>query len=284
MKILCVGNLNKDISVFIKKFPKKHEKIEAETLTINNGGSAANTACWLARTGIKTYFMGCVGEDGEEQIRSLKKFGVKTNLVKKTKNNTGTAIILQTLNDKRMIKFMGANKEIEVKEELIKKFDWVHASSLDETLRKKLFNICDKNNITLSYDPGSNIPGKELRKVDYLLLNEDELKRITRTPNIRASARKCGARNVLIGLNNGGALFINKNFEISVPKIRINEFIDGVGSGDAGNAGFIFEIISGGRVEDAVKLKVILSNYKIGFKGARTGIKNIKFFHKYLKK
>ncbi len=287
MKIVCVGNLNQDITLFMKRYPRKHEKIEAQNILISNGGSSANTACWLSKSRIQTIVLGSVGDDsaGRAQIKELRSYGVKTTHIRVSELSTGRAIIMQTSTDKRMIKHAGANTEIRLNKKLLRNARWVHASSMNKELRNELFNYCYDNNIILSYDPGSNTPSrKELKMIKYLFINEDELRRITKRLNIVDSARKCGAENVLVGLNNGGAIFVNKDFMVSIPKIKINDFVDGTGAGDAGNAGFIYGILKGKKIIDAVKLKVILSNYKIGFEGARTGIKNIKFFYKYLKK
>ena len=62
-RFLCVGSLNVDVTFQLSRMPEEHEKLRCPDSAMTSGGSAANTAYWLARFGAETQMLGCVGED-----------------------------------------------------------------------------------------------------------------------------------------------------------------------------------------------------------------------------
>jgi ribokinase len=79
------------------------------------GGSAANTAAWLAHLGERVVFVGCVGDDapGREAAGALRSQGVTAALAVTDSAGTGTCIVLVDASGERsMLPDAGANAHL----------------------------------------------------------------------------------------------------------------------------------------------------------------------------
>lgn len=109
-RFVVVGSLNFDIISRVKGLPRRHEKVTALEMSLCPGGSAANTAYWLARDGADVCIVGAVGDDsfGQDCIQSLQQVGVDTSaVVIVPQARTGLATVWVTARDKRMITVQG---------------------------------------------------------------------------------------------------------------------------------------------------------------------------------
>jgi sugar/nucleoside kinase (ribokinase family) len=72
-------------------------------VSIHQGGSAANTARWLARLGVPTQLVGCVGRDpaGRALVSALRSDGVSTRIVRTGAARTGRIGVLVTRDGER---------------------------------------------------------------------------------------------------------------------------------------------------------------------------------------
>jgi ribokinase len=76
------------------------------------GGSAANTAAWLAAAGVESTFVGAIGDDaaGERQVESLHRLGVDVRVRVDRVRPTGTCLVLVAPTGERtMVPDPGAN-------------------------------------------------------------------------------------------------------------------------------------------------------------------------------
>ncbi len=113
--VVCIcGNINEDIILGIDAFPAFHEKRRAEALTRSFGGSGANTCWWLSSLGTPARMMGCVGRDsaGIGALSALRDAGADIQHVIESAKATGLAVVLSCGQDKRMVKYTGANEDI----------------------------------------------------------------------------------------------------------------------------------------------------------------------------
>ena len=111
-KVFIVGSINTDLVISAPYFPKKGETLTGSDFFVAHGGKGANQAVAAARAGGKVYMCGCVGGDsfGREAIESLSVDGIDTRYIR-TVNGvaTGTAVIVVTDGDNRIILDRGAN-------------------------------------------------------------------------------------------------------------------------------------------------------------------------------
>ena len=81
-------------------------------VVLTAGGSAANTAAWLAATGTPTVLVGRVGADlaGDAAVSALERVGVTVHLARDPDRPTGTCIVLVSPEGERtMVPDAGAN-------------------------------------------------------------------------------------------------------------------------------------------------------------------------------
>ena len=270
--IICIGNLNFDIILNSVSLPDSHEKINCEQAYTALGGAAGNTASRLASLGHKVGFVGCVGNDpmGLQHIAEFKKLEVDTSEIKTVNKNTGLAIIFSSRNDKRMIKIPGANAELQISENYLLRAKHIHLSSNKKEIVKRVIKICKDNQIPLSYDPGENKYLDLIDQVDYLILNEDEAKRLIKSDSIETAISKLYAKNVVITKNLGGCLIKDCSATVSIDSFGVKA-IDTTGAGDAFDAGFIHGIITNQSLKRCGLLGVAAASLKVQHYGARSG-------------
>ena len=111
-KVFVVGSINTDLVISAPYFPQKGETLTGEGFFSAHGGKGANQAVAAARAGGRVLMCGCVGDDsfGKEAIESLRADGINTEYVRSVGGtSTGTAIIVLTDGDNRIIVDPGAN-------------------------------------------------------------------------------------------------------------------------------------------------------------------------------
>lgn len=88
-RFICAGSLNVDLTFPVERLPAEHEKLRCRGSALHYGGSAANTAYWLARLEQPVQMLGCVGDDpfGSLAVAALAEVGVDTRLIQRTCRN-----------------------------------------------------------------------------------------------------------------------------------------------------------------------------------------------------
>lgn len=289
MDVICIGNLNYDISFHVSEIPDVHEKVRCDNATFSCGGSAGNTACWLASLGVHTGVVGAVGHDafGEAQIEDLKKYNVDTTHINHV-GHSGVAVILVEGEAKRMIKYTGANKYKEIDDYLLQ-CGHVHLSSNEKETVEKVVEMCEqpqnqkqRQKITLSWDPQELLFEDLIPFFDYVFINEDDLKRKTGTTTMEEASETL-TPDVLIVTKNGGGCFIFGDAVIDVPSFNI-EAVDSTGAGDAFDAGFIFGLQNKVSLKECGILGTACASVKVQHYGARGGICNRDTLRTFLQK
>jgi len=270
--VVAIGNLNYDITLLLDRFPEFHEKIIAKSAHFGLGGAAGNTASWLAHMGVKVGFIGAVGNDeiGEAHINYFKKIGVDVGGIKVVNEHSGIAISLIKGEDKRIVKHLGANAYRDVDFEYLSKARHIHMSSNPKELIEKTANFAFENGISISLDIGeAEVPESVEDKITYLLMNEDEFKRkygsLKKIHDVKA-------KNVIITLNGGGAMIRDENGDVFEVRGLSAEVVDSTGAGDAFDAGFVYGVLKGWKLEDAAKLGTLLAYLTVQKVGARSAI------------
>lgn len=118
-KIYVVGSINTDLVIKTPYLPKKGETLTGEGFFTAHGGKGANQAVAASRLGGKVIMCGCVGNDsfGKDAVESLKRDGIDTEFIKTVDGiPTGTAIIIVSSNDNRIILDKGANACLDKKD------------------------------------------------------------------------------------------------------------------------------------------------------------------------
>lgn len=265
---LCAGILFADYTcVPIPRMPEPGELIPTEGIQLSLGGCAANAGLDLARLGVKVGVSGCVGDDafGQFILDTLRTGGVDVSGVHRLPGigTASTMAINVKGQDRRFISTPGANTRFTVAHIPP---DWVRQAKVfyvggylmmpgletDEFL--ELFRSARAGGAKTVLDVvlfGGEHYAETLARIlpetDVFLPNDDEAALITgcKDPLQQAERfRDAGAKTVVITLGSRGSLLVTDNLRLRAGTYPV-EFVGGVGSGDAFDAGFIMGLLLG---------------------------------------
>lgn len=109
--IVCVGDLMVDVHARLPG-PLAISSDTPAPVHFLPGGSAANTACWLAWLGVPVLFAGRIGDDpaGRDAVAAIQAAGVRTRVATDPTLPTGACIVLvDPAGERTMIPSAGAN-------------------------------------------------------------------------------------------------------------------------------------------------------------------------------
>jgi sugar/nucleoside kinase (ribokinase family) len=290
--VLVVGDLNADLILSGDATPAygQVEKL-LDDINLTIGSSAAIFACGAARLGLRTAFVGKVGDDtfGRFMVDALRSRGVDTSgVVIDPAIKTGLSVILSRRTDRAILTYLGsiaALRYTDIDPALLKRARHLHLGSffLLDALRAdvpELFKTARAAGLSVSmdtnYDPSEQWNGNlldALAQVDIFLPNETELLRITRQNDVQPALDSLIARVPLIALKRGadGALARQGSATFSAESIPV-EVVDTTGAGDSFDAGFIYGYLNGWDVARSLRLGCIcgaLSTQASGGTGAQ---------------
>ncbi|MDD4352850.1 MAG: PfkB family carbohydrate kinase [Candidatus Nanoarchaeia archaeon] len=274
LDILSIGNANADIYSNGKIFP---------------GGSANNFAVACAKLGLKSGFLGIIGNDekGTFLINNLKKNKVKS-FIRISDKNTGTVKILSKGFNKKFIKSLGANEELKNLnlEPYLKLTKNIHLATPPIELLKQL-----PVGLNISVDPGKELSNYSITQLKPYLKNikiffatEDEAKKITGKDYDLAANEliNLGVKIVAIKRNSAGIYVKTLKEEFSKDYID-SKIIDATGGGDAFASAFISALILKKSVKEAANWGLISSSIKLEKLGAQNTPSLIKLKNQVLK-
>ena len=278
MKVFSFGNANVDMIYYVNQIPGPDEQCEAYKVEIYPGGSAANFAVALAVLGLKTHFIGRVGDDwyAEFLLKSYARKGVIVDYVKKVKGMTGRAIIIVDLKGNRaMVALRGVNLTLclEDLEKVLYGEGHLHISGIRAALAAEALTFAKENELTTSYDPGGlAVREKEVKtaltNADIVFLNEKELS-FLRKVGVGLSDITRSSKVVVVKMGKRGARAYSRGRKYDVPAIK-TKAIDTTGAGDVFNAGFVYSWLKGSSVKECLTLGNALAALKVGRRGAQS--------------
>lgn len=271
LDVVGIGNLNYDIILLVDRFPEFHEKINAREAYFGLGGAAANTISWLANFGLKTGYIGAVGRDeiGEAHLSYFRRIGVDTSGIQVVDAPSGVAIAIIHGEDKRIVKYPGANLLKRVDPDYLTRARHVHMSSNPVDVIAEAVNLASEKGITVSVDIGeAPLPREIEEKIDYLMMNEDEYRRKFGSLDLSLSL----ARNLVVTLNGGGALVRDENGEVSEIRGLSAKVVDSTGAGDSFAAGVVYGVLRGWSLKDSARLGMLLAYLTVQKVGARSAV------------
>ena len=274
-KFLCIGSISFDLIFQVDRMPLAHEKLRCPTVHQSCGGSAANTAWWLARLGHEVQFVGSVGKDafGLACAEHLKSAGINIDGIQYVDDATGVATVFTNSSEKRMVTSAGANRYLDpalVDLECIEPGDFVHLSVSDD--RKAIFLMTQAavRGATVSCEFNGNRNAERLDCIDYAFMNHDELSRWMGTENvIDAWQKMSGATKAALAVTSGadGAAFVRGGEILRVPAGPVS-VVDRTGGGDAFDAGFLHAVAVNRSPNDALATGLALAALCISHHGA----------------
>lgn len=267
-------------------------KVDIKEIHFHSGGGGTNTAATFAAQDLKVAYCGTIGQDpeGEEVLKELREKRINTDFVFKTdKACTNVSVIFSTPQERTILVYKGASKilnERQIPWSRIKNAKWFYLASLSDNpieVFQSLIDFAQKNKIKVMANPGSSqlklspkILHPLLKKVDILLLNQEEAQALIKKPSLKGEKLvkqiKKFFPGILIITNGFQKVFVGHQktiFSAQPPKLSI---IDKTGAGDAFGSGFLSGYIGSKNIVAAVQLAVANSFFCIQKWGAKEGI------------
>jgi sugar/nucleoside kinase (ribokinase family) len=306
-KILGIGNALVDVLTILTdeellvKFglPKgsmqmvdrqKSEMIKKETgglkRSFSSGGSAANTIHGLAMLGLKTGYIGSIGNDqtGDFFEQDLQSAGIETILSRRA-NITGTAITLISPDYERTFAtHLGAAVELSagnLKEDDFKNYDLIYIEGYQIFNKELVVTACNfakNNNIKIALDLASyNVVEaklddfREITKnyIDILFANEEEARAFTGLDPENAINKLSEISEIAVVKTGKDGSLVKSGKELYRIGTDTLNVIDTTGAGDLYAAGFLYGYACGRNLEICGKYGSLVAGKVIEILGAR---------------
>jgi len=289
--VVVVGSLNVDHVLKVKELPLKSETIISESYELHEGGKGANQAVAIGRMGIDVCMIGKIGKDvyGKMLLESLTRSNVRTeSVVVDKKLRTGTALItVDRKGNNTIVLYQGANGGLKINDilknkKIIKEYDII---VLQQEIPKVVISFTIdiakefKKIVVLNFAPALDLSKDSIKKVDFLILNESEISKLTgikcNERNVEepiAQLKKFFKNNIIVTLGEyGSACMTSCGDYYRIPSIRVNS-VDSTGAGDAFIGGFVYGLVQKKNIYNCVVLGNIAGAIAVKTVGAQASL------------
>jgi sugar/nucleoside kinase (ribokinase family) len=291
MTVVVIGDLVTDIVAVHAGELAAGSDTDAR-ITITGGGSAANTAAWLAHLGVDVTLVGVVGDDaaGATRLAELRSAGVRCAVRVAPGAATGSIVVLSGGGDRTMLADRGANALLTAAdvEHVLADAALVHVSGytlFDRRTRAAgiaALRTAVAAGATASVDAASAAPLRSVggsafldwtRGAHVLFANADEARAIIGAP---PDAPDPGARHlaatvggeVILKHGAAGAIWASGSEVVAVPA-EPAAAVDPTGAGDAFAAGYLAARLAGADAAAALRAGTIQGAAAVSRIGAR---------------
>ena len=285
IKIAVVGSINMDLVTSVKKVPIAGETVMGEAFATMPGGKGANQAVAAARLGAEVSMIGCLGSDylGDGLLEVLKKEGIRTEAVKRVEGSSGTASIILSEGDNRIIVVPGANHEmtpqwIEENRNVIEDSDLLLVQ-LEIPLNsvQKALEIAKAANVKTILNPApiTKLPVEIIQLADYITPNEHEYQTLSEEFSIDELSSR-----LIITMGDEGVLFYEDGKEVRIPAFNV-PVRDTTGAGDTFNGALGVAICEQLGLKEAIGFANRAAALSITQIGAQNGMPTKKMIRQY---
>ena len=278
--VITFGSATNDIFLKVGKNMRliAGRKILVDDLQIHSGGGGTNVACALSHLGLKTAYVGRVGDDdfGKRVFADLKKFKVETRFVEisKTEPTAISVIVSPVKKDRIAFVYQGACHKMSktnIPCQRIKQTKWFYIGPLrgrTTEILQPLLKFAKKQGIKLAVNPSKEQAKTEgqflLKNVDVLIVNQVEAKAIGKFKKAKAI--------VVITKGNKGSVVYQKGQVFQVGILANVPLIEKTGAGDAYAAGFLAGLFQKDNIEYAIQVASNNAAACISQVGAKNGL------------
>lgn len=296
-QVVVVGSIMQDLTLACAEFPQPGETIVGQLRT-GQGGKGSNQAIACGKTGVRTTFVGAMGDDAyARQVAAFyRREKIGCQLALKRDRATGTAVILiNGRGQNEIVIEPGANAALRASDlpaALIAGAK-VLITQLEANLATTAhaLRVARKAGVLTVLNPApmrADFDARLLRHVDVLIPNESEFAALVRVlpqvqetgfderqlhalpdADLHALCRRIGVGTVIVTLGERGCFVSERDAFTRVPAHRGVKVVDTTGAGDAFCGGFAAGLVrSGGRIVDAVRLGTAVAALSVTKAGA----------------
>ncbi|WP_222194534.1 ribokinase [Modestobacter italicus] len=284
MSVTVVGSLNEDVVVTVDRLPGRGETVIGSAVAVLPGGKGANQAAAAGRLGTGVHMVGRVGDDpaAGRQLAALADCRVNVGRVHRTPGApTGTATIPVEADggENLIVVVPGANAELTPADVDVES---VHrAGVLLLQLETPLATVqaaatATRGTVVLNPAPPQPLPAELLARVDVLVPNEPELRRLAGAAegdltliDLAGLARGLAATDVVVTLGPRGALVVPGSGPVLLQAPPPVQPVDTTGAGDCFCGALSSALDRGETLADAVRYAVTAAALSTTGAGAR---------------
>lgn len=261
-------------------------KILIKDLRFDVGGGGTNTAVAFSRLGLKTGFIGKIGDDenGRRILGMLKKEKIKFLGKIKKEANSGYSVVLDSKeNNRTILTYKGINNTISLNDIKKRKTKWLYFSSLlGKSLdsQKKLAQKFKSRGTKIAFNPSDYLIKARnlkpfLKLCDIVIMNKEEAQLLTKDKDFLKGLHKLGPKVVVITDKNKPirAYDGKKRYFLKPNKIKV---VERTGAGDAFASGFVAGQIAGWNIQKSLELGLKNSESVIRHFGAKNKLLRMK--------
>ena len=282
--VLCLGDICADLIIpYADALKAKATPAEVRSADVcpAEGGSAANTACAIARLGLPVLFCGTCGADAYGQMlkTGLEREGVNTDLLRMDPDKP-TQLVLLVLNEQNdrtafaCPAHLGSQHAIlpdQIPDDITERICWLHVNGMmlredpAASTQLSLMRRCREAGIPVSFDINVRVEALNnptfyenlqtaLDNADYILGSAiDEIPMLADVRDAELAAKKLSQGGAAVIARNGdqGAVFYRGETRLHSPAFSV-PVLDTVGAGDTFDGAFIAAILSGLNETDAL--------------------------------
>lgn len=290
--VMRMNIVNKDKSEKKYMAIEHSSKLNVKSVKFHPGGSAANITCNLSHIGLKTAFIGGIGNDmnGKVCLEDMKNHGVDISGVNIfDEDTTAISVILLTPwgKDSSILAYKGANNlfsEKSIPEDKLLStscFVWTSLTS-DNGIKaiRRCIKLTKSVNGLIAGAPSISIIKNRseetislLKECDVTSMNEEELHALTGEQDVSKGMKTLfdwGLKIVNITSGKEGQWLSDGKIIIKTkpPKVFVE---DTTGAGDATMGGIIFGLLKKKTLQETAKIAAALSAMEIEAPGVRVG-------------
>ena len=250
--VVCVGLATQDTIFRVPNHPAPDDRVVASAHASAGGGPAATAAVTLARLGVKTYFVGSVGDDfAGSVIRSdLEAAGVDlSHLTTAGGSMSPQSSILVGLGGRAIVHYPGTIPKIELTDEvreLSRGATWVHVDHAGFGPVSEL-----RSEVRLSIDGGNPISGLVLDNVALYAPTDQQLLRLFPARGLEA-ALEAGAEIVVMTRGRRGSVGMRRRGELVEAPGYTVEVVSTLGAGDVFHGALLCALVHERELGDAL--------------------------------
>lgn len=286
MKIWNFGSINIDLVYQVPHIVTPGETLAALERNTSLGGKGLNQSVAIARSGSVVSHVGKIGQDGDWLREFLRDEGVDTSFVEVGETPTGQAIIQVDLHgENAIVLFPGANVTFQREEissilEMADSDDWVLLQN-ETNCVSEIITAAEQRGLKVAFNaapaPTNNDIGLlPLESLNLLIVNEDELTRITGTASVESGLAELRERfsdtRVIVTRGERGCIFQFQENQIRILAEDVEEVVDTTGAGDTFVGYFLAEFASTGNVELALRFATCAAAISVTRSGAADSI------------
>jgi ribokinase len=293
INVIGFGALNFDYLYTVDALAYGDQQVAIKKTLQSPGGSSANTIYGLAKLGIKTGFIGAVGDDldGEQILTQMRKLKIEVSKIRViTHEHTSKVFVfIDDKGERAMYSLPGASNIFRVREndiEWLSKSKYIIFSPMpgNEQLQYQNEIIAQiHRNTRIVFMPGAlfskyGFSGLEqiVNNSYLIILNRRELQELTGREHLSGAKWlvENGCHVVAVTLGKEGCYIYDDKTSATVPTPELpkDKIVDSTGAGDAFAAGLIYGLLRGKPLLEAALLGNLAARACVRGLGARFGL------------